>query len=117
MAAIALTTDTSALTAIGNDYGYDQVFARMVEAAGRSGDVLVAISTSGNSPSILHAAEKAHEQDMQVVGLTGLAGGKLADGCDVLLNVPSKDTPRIQEAHILIGHILCEIVETKMFGA
>lgn len=112
----ALHVNSSYLTAVANDYGYDLVFARMVEAAGRSGDVLVAISTSGNSPSILNAAAKAKDLAMQLIGLTGKSGGQLGPSCDVLLNVPSTDTPRIQEAHILIGHILCEIVEREMFG-
>ncbi|MBK9338242.1 MAG: D-sedoheptulose 7-phosphate isomerase [Lewinellaceae bacterium] len=112
----ALHVNTSYLTAVANDYGYDHVFSRMVEAAGRRGDVLVAISTSGNSPGILRAAEKAAELGMQVIGLTGATGGQLAAACDLLLNVPSTDTPRIQESHILIGHILCEIVEKSLFA-
>ncbi|MEQ1747246.1 MAG: D-sedoheptulose 7-phosphate isomerase [Saprospiraceae bacterium] len=111
----ALHVNSSYLTAVANDYGYDRVFSRMVEAAGRRGDLLVAISTSGNSPSILAAAEKARQIGMTVVGMTGTTGGKLATHCDLLLNVPSSDTPRIQEAHILIGHILCEIVEKEVF--
>lgn len=112
----ALHVNSSYLTAVANDYGYEQVFARMVEAAGRPGDVLVAISTSGNSASILRAVEKAAGVGMAVVGMTGTTGGKLAGLCRVLLNVPSADTPRIQEAHILIGHILCQIVEQALFG-
>lgn len=112
----ALHVNSSYLTAVANDYGYDHVFARMVEAAGRSGDVLVAISTSGNSVSILNAIEKARAQGMSVVGLTGATGGRMAGLCEVLLNVPSGDTPRIQESHILIGHILCQIVEKEIFG-
>jgi D-sedoheptulose 7-phosphate isomerase len=112
----ALHVNTSYLTAVANDYGYDHVFARMVEAAGRPGDVLVAISTSGNSVSILNAIEKARTQGMSVVGFTGAGGGRMAGLCDVLLNVPSGDTPRIQESHILIGHILCQIVEKEIFG-
>ena len=112
----ALHVNTSYLTAVANDYGYDHVFARMVEAAGRSGDVLVAISTSGNSTSILNAIEKARAHDMVVIGLTGATGGRMAGLCTLLLNVPSTDTPRIQEAHILIGHILCETVERTIFG-
>ena len=113
----ALHVNSSYLTAVANDYGYEQVFARMVEAAGRPGDVLVAISTSGNSPSILGAAEKARALEMRVIGLTGESGGKLAAVCDLLLNMPSTDTPRIQEAHILVGHILCAAVEADLFGA
>ena len=111
----ALHVNTSFVTAVANDYGYDDVFARMVEAAGRRGDVLVAISTSGNSPGIIKAVEKAKKQGMTVVGLSGASGGKMAGLCDILLNVPSTDTPRIQESHILIGHIICEIVEREMF--
>lgn len=112
----ALHVNSSYVTAVANDYGYDHVFSRMVEAAGRRGDVLVAISTSGNSPGILAAAEKARQLGMTVIGMTGATGGKLAAHCDLLLNVPATDTPRIQEVHILIGHILCEIVERGMFG-
>jgi D-sedoheptulose 7-phosphate isomerase len=112
----ALHVNSSYVTAVANDYGYDHVFSRMVEAAGRRGDVLVAISTSGNSPGILAAAEKARQIGMTVIGMTGAGGGKLAAHCDLLLNVPATDTPRIQEVHILIGHILCEIVERGMFG-
>ena len=112
----ALHVNSSYVTAVANDYGYAQVFARMVEAAGRPGDVLVAISTSGNSETILRAIEKARAQGMSVIGFTGATGGRMADLCDVLLNVPSTDTPRIQEAHILIGHILCAIVERELFA-
>ena len=112
----ALHVNTSFLTAVANDYGYDAVFARMVEAAGRPGDVLVAISTSGNSANILKTIEMASSKAMTVIGLTGETGGKMKGCCDLLLNVPSSDTPRIQEAHILIGHIICAIVEKEMFG-
>lgn len=112
----ALHVNTSYLTAVANDYGYEHVFARMVEAAGRPGDVLAAISTSGNSESIVRAIEKARTIGMTVIGLTGAGGGRMAGLCDVLLDVPSADTPRIQESHILLGHILCEIVEKEMFG-
>lgn len=112
----ALHVNSSFVTAVANDYGYDDVFARMTEAAGRPGDVLVAISTSGNSPGILKAVEQAKKQGMFVVGFTGATGGKMAGKCDILLHVPSSDTPRIQESHILIGHIICEIVEREMFG-
>lgn len=111
----ALHVNSSYVTAVANDYGYEHVFERMVEAVGRPGDVLVAISTSGNSPSILRAAEKAGSLGMQVIGMTGAGGGKLAGHCTVLLNVPSGDTPRIQESHILIGHMLCQIVEEELF--
>jgi len=112
----ALHVNSSYLTAVANDYGYDAVFARMVQAAGQPGDVLVALSTSGNSPNILKAIEMAKEKGMTVLGFTGLSGGKMASLCDILLNVPSSDTPRIQESHILIGHIICQWVEEVMFG-
>lgn len=112
----ALHVNSSFVTAVANDYGYDSVFARMTEAAGRRGDVLVALSTSGNSPNILKAIEKGKELGMVVVGFTGTSGGKMAGLCDILLNIPSTDTPRIQESHILIGHIICDIVEREMFG-
>ncbi len=112
----ALHVNASYVTAVANDYGYDEVYARMVQAAGRAGDVLVGLSTSGNSPNVLRAIEVAKRQGMVVIGFTGSTGGKMAALCDVLLNVPSADTPRIQEAHILLGHILCEVVEREMFG-
>lgn len=112
----ALHVNSSYMTAVANDYGYDAVYARMVQAAGKPGDVLVALSTSGNSSNILNAIEVAKAQEMLVVGLTGSTGGKMAQLCDVLLNVPSTDTPRIQESHILIGHIICQWVEEAMFG-
>lgn len=111
----ALHVNSSYMTAVANDYGYDQVYSRMVAAAGKKGDMLVAISTSGNSKNIVLAAEKAKMQGMIVIGLTGKNGGNLAEFCDILINVPSLDTPRIQEAHILIGHILCEIIENDLF--
>jgi D-sedoheptulose 7-phosphate isomerase len=112
----ALHVNSSYVTAVANDYGYDAVFARMVDASGRPGDVLVAISTSGNSSNILKTIEAARRRDMKVIGMTGASGGKMKDLCDLLLNVPSSDTPRIQESHILIGHIICEIVEKQLFG-
>jgi D-sedoheptulose 7-phosphate isomerase len=113
----ALHVNTSFLTAVANDYGYAQAFARMVQAAGRKGDILVAISTSGNSDNILNAVNQGIQQGMIVVGMTGESGGKMKDKCDFLINIPSNDTPRIQEAHILVGHILCELVEKELFGA
>lgn len=113
----ALHVNTSFVTAVANDYGYDAVYARMIQAAGKPGDVLVAISTSGNSTNILKAMEMAREKGMKTIGLTGESGGKMAAQCDLLLNVPSNTTPRIQEAHILIGHIVCQWVEEAMFGA
>jgi len=109
--AIALTTDTSILTAIGNDYGFDRIFARQVEALGQQGDLLVAISTSGNSANVLAAVEVAKGKGMKIVGLTAQGGGKLAEVSDVILAIPSKTTARAQEIHSLIGHILCEMVE------
>jgi D-sedoheptulose 7-phosphate isomerase len=109
--ALALHGNTSSLTAIGNDYGYDEVFAREVGAHGRAGDVLLAISTSGNSRNILRAIEAAREKRMAVIGLTGESGGKMRDLCDVCLCVPTASTPRIQECHILIGHTICELLE------
>ncbi len=113
--AIALTTDTSILTAIGNDYGYDYTFARQVEALGREGDVFVAISTSGNSPNILRAADAAKQRGVRVIGFTGQGGGKLAPGCDTCFRIPSDETPRIQEGHEFIGHLLCAMIEQEMF--
>ena len=114
LAAIALTTDSSILTAIGNDYGYDYVFARQVEALGQAGDVLLAISTSGNSPNILRAADAARERGMRVVGFTGKAGGALAAKCDTCFKVPSTETPRIQEGHEFLGHMVCALIEARM---
>jgi D-sedoheptulose 7-phosphate isomerase len=109
--AIALTTDTSILTAVANDYSFDDVFARQVEAFGQPGDVLIAITTSGNSKNVIRAAEAARERGLIVIGLSGRTGGKLKELSDPCLCVPSDSTPRIQEMHILLGHILCEIVE------
>lgn len=112
----ALHVNSSYLTAVANDYSYEQVYARMVEAAGRPGDLLVALSTSGNSPNILAAAEKARALGMQVLAFTGQGGGQLAPLADYLIAVPSKETPRIQEAHITLGHILCDYVERELFA-
>lgn len=112
---IALTTDTSILTAIGNDYGYDYVFARQVEALGQAGDVLFAISTSGNSRNIVRAVEAAKQKQMTVVGFTGQSGGQLAEACDFCFKVPSDETPRIQEGHEALGHMLCALIEAEMF--
>lgn len=111
MPAIALTTDTSILTAIGNDYGYERIFARQVEALGQAGDVLVALSTSGNSPNVLAAIGVAKARGMKVVGFTAQGGGAMAELCDVLLAVPTKVTARAQEIHEIMGHIMCEILE------
>ncbi len=109
--AVALTVDTSILTAVANDYGYDMVFARQVQALGQRGDVLVAISTSGSSPNVLRAVEEAKAKGMYCVGMTAYGGGALAELCDECLAVPAKTTARAQEMHILIGHILCELAE------
>lgn len=111
LCAIALTTDTSALTAIGNDYGYDSVFSRQVEALAKSGDLLLGISTSGNSKNVLNALKVAREIGCQTLGFSGREGGEMRNLCDVLLISPSNDTPRIQEMHILMGHILCDLIE------
>ena len=111
MPAIALTVDTSILTAIANDYGYDRIFARQVEALGNAGDVLVAVSTSGNSANVLAAIEEAKAKGIKTIGMTAAGGGKMAEVCDVCLVIPDKVTARAQEVHGLIGHILCEIVE------
>ena len=117
LAAVALTTDTSALTAIGNDYGFDHVFSKQVRALGRPGDVLIGISTSGNSANIITAIEAAHERDMQVIAFTGRDGGKIAamlKDNDILLNVPHPRTARIQEVHILLIHALCDCIDTML---
>lgn len=113
--AIALTTDTSNLTAGGNDIGYENVFARNVEGLGNEGDVLWAISTSGNSPNIIKAIEMAKSKKMFVLGLSGLTGGKMNNLCDVLIKVPSENTQRIQEGHLTIEHIICELVELELY--
>lgn len=112
--AMALHGNTSALTAIGNDYGYEHVFARELSAHARPGDVLLAISTSGNSPNILRAIEAARRHKVGVIGLTGESGGKMRSACDLCLCVPSKSTARIQEMHITIGHAICELLEERL---
>ncbi|MDZ4705041.1 MAG: SIS domain-containing protein [Saprospiraceae bacterium] len=111
----ALHVNTSFMTAVANDYGYEEVYARMIRAAGQPGDVLFAMSTSGNSPNILKAIEAAKACGMIVVGMTGESGGNMRDRCDYLLNMPSTDTPRIQECHVLVGHTICELVEAGLF--
>jgi D-sedoheptulose 7-phosphate isomerase len=116
IAAIALTTDSSNITAGGNDIGFENVIARSIEGLGNEGDVFICISTSGNSPNILKAVKKAKEKSISVVGFLGGKGGKLAEMCDVPIIVPSENTQRIQESHITIGHILCEIVERELYG-
>ena len=114
LSAIALSTDTSALTAIANDYGYREVFARQVQALGRAGDCLIGISTSGNSDNVLAAVRTAKALGIRTIGLTGRGGGALAQECEIALVVPSDVTARIQEAHIFIGHVLCEQIETDL---
>lgn len=115
--ALALATNTSTLTAIGNDYGYAQTFARQIAAWARPGDVAVGISTSGNSANVVEGIAAAQQRGVQTIALTGAGGGLLRDHADVLLDVPSRDTPRIQECHILIGHALCQAVEEALFPA
>lgn len=113
--AIALTTDTSIITAIGNDYGYEKLFARQVQAHGQSGDVFIGYSTSGQSPNVLRGFEEARLRGLICIGLTGNRSGLMRDLCDYLLEVPSGDTPKIQEGHAVLGHILCGLVENAIF--
>lgn len=115
MAAISLTTDSSILTAIGNDYGYERLFARQVEALGIAGDVLIAISTSGNSANILTALEAARARGITSVGFTGGTGGRMAALCDICLRIPSTSTPRIQEGHEVLGHAVCSMIEAAIY--
>jgi D-sedoheptulose 7-phosphate isomerase len=112
----ALHCNTSYLTAVANDYSYDVIYSRIVDGIGVSGDVLVGLSTSGNSGNVIKAFEAAKEKNMITIGFTGETGGKMKELSDYLFNMPSKDTPRIQESHIMIGHIICELVEEKLFG-
>ena len=114
LSAEALTVNTSVMTAIGNDYDFDQIFSRQIEASGSSGDLFIAISTSGNSSNIIEAIRTAGEQGLTVLGMAGRDGGRMRDLCDTLIIIPSDVTPRIQEGHILCGHILCEIVEARL---
>lgn len=111
----ALHVNTSYITAVANDYSYDDIYARLVKAKGRKGDVLVGISTSGNSENIIRALKIANEIGMITIGFTGETGGKMKEHCNYLINIPSKDTPRVQEVHILVGHIICELVESTLF--
>jgi len=117
LSAVALTTDTSILTAIGNDYGYENLFSRQIEANGAEGDVFIALSTSGNSKNIIKALEVAKSKKVITVGLSGSNVGAMDELCDYMIKVPSTSTPRIQEVHIVIGHILCMLVERKLFGS
>lgn len=112
----ALHVNTSYLTAVANDYSYDVIYARLVKGSGKKGDVLIGLSTSGNSKNILLAFEQAKQNGMITVGFTGASGGKMKQLSDYLINVPSTDTPRIQESHILLGHIICQLVEEKYFN-
>jgi D-sedoheptulose 7-phosphate isomerase len=116
IAAIALTTDSSVLTATGNDYGYDRVFERQIQGLGRPGEVLIAISTSGRSPNILRALRAARKQGLTVVGLTGRTGGDMASLCDLCLRAPADATPVIQQLHITAGHIICGLIEARLFS-
>ncbi|MCD1259526.1 D-sedoheptulose 7-phosphate isomerase [Paenibacillus athensensis] len=116
LASIALTTDTSILTAIGNDYGYERLFSRQIQANGNEGDLFIGISTSGNSANVVKALEACKEKSIITVGLTGAKGGKMEALCDYCIKIPSDETPRIQEAHILVGHIICAAVEQAIFG-
>lgn len=111
----ALHVNTSYLTAVANDYSYDEIYARMVRAQGKKGDILIGLSTSGNSANIVKAFETANKLGLITIGLTGESGGKMKAIADYLINVPSQDTPRIQESHILVGHIICELIEEKLF--
>ena|SRR5437867_2290876 len=113
--AISLATDTSVLTALGNDYGYQTVFARQIEALGKAGDVAIGISTSGASPNVLAAFDAARERDLLTIGFTGESGGKMNDRVEILFRVPSRITPRIQETHLTLGHVLCELVDRELF--
>ncbi|MGA7978984.1 MAG: D-sedoheptulose 7-phosphate isomerase [Chromatiaceae bacterium] len=117
LASVAFTTDTSALTSIANDYGFEQIFARRVEALCRPRDLVIGLSTSGNSPNVLAAIETARHNDIATAGLSGRAGGKLKDLADACLVVPAENTARIQEAHILVGHILCDLAEAQLSGS
>jgi D-sedoheptulose 7-phosphate isomerase len=116
LAAEALTTNTSVLTAVGNDYSMDTIFSRQIEANGKPGDVFAGLSTSGNSKNIINAIKACRTKGLIIIGFTGESGGKMADLCDIIIKIPSIDTPRIQESHITIGHIICEIVEREMFN-
>lgn len=117
LSAIALTTDTSILTAIGNDYGYEKLFSRQLQAHARTGDVFIGYSTSGRSPNILRAFEEARARGLICIGFSGNRGGPMKDLCDYFLEVPCDDTPKIQEGHLVLGHILCGLVENALFKA
>ena len=111
----ALHVNSSFITAVANDFGYEETYARMLEACGKAGDILVGISTSGNSINVIKALKKANDLGITTIGLTGINGGKMNDVCDLIIKIPSDDTPRIQEGHIMIGHIICQLIEVEMF--
>jgi len=111
----ALHVNSSYLTAVANDYGFEYTYSRILEATGRKGDVLIGLSTSGNSLNVINALKKAKEIGMKTIGFTGKDGGKMCDVCDIVFNIPSRNTARIQEAHILLGHTLCQLIEEKLF--
>ena len=111
----ALHCNTSYLTAVANDYSFDEIYSRLIDGIGEKGDILVGLSTSGNSPNILKAFNTAKKKEMITIGLTGKSGGEMRTLCDHLINIPSTDTPRIQESHIMVGHIICQLVEEKYF--
>ncbi len=113
----ALHCNTSYLTAVANDYSFDVIYSRMIDGIGKVGDILIGLSTSGNSANIIKAFEKAKEKKMITIGFTGKSGGKMKDCSDLLINIPSTDTPRIQESHIMTGHIICQLVEEKIFNS
>lgn len=112
---LSLATDTSALTAIGNDYGFQNIFSRQIQALGKEGDVFIACSTSGNSPNILKALQESALRRIKTIGMTGIQGKKMMDLCDIVLEIPSRFIPLIQEGHLITGHILCDAVEQRMF--
>jgi D-sedoheptulose 7-phosphate isomerase len=112
----ALHCNTSYLTAVGNDYGFEEIYSRLIDGIGEQGEVLVGLSTSGNSPNILKAFKTAKKKEMITIGFTGKSGGEMRPLCDHLINIPSTDTPRIQESHIMVGHIICQLVEEKYFA-
>jgi D-sedoheptulose 7-phosphate isomerase len=114
--ALAITTDSSVLTSISNDYGFERLFARQIEALGNKGDILISLSTSGNSRNIIEGMKEAAKKGMKNIGFTGRSGGKMKPLCDLCLSIPSDETPRIQEVHILIGHVICSAIENSIFG-
>jgi D-sedoheptulose 7-phosphate isomerase len=115
LSAVALTTDTSILTAVGNDYGYDKLFSRQIQAIGRAGDIFMGYTTSGRSKNILNAFEEARIQGLVTIGLSGKNGGEIIELCDFLIEIPSQSTPKIQEGHLIVGHLVCGLVESAIF--